>query len=103
MSPCRWSSADRGVRATLPFSYLGEEAPDLARYVEREYPDPNAMVSNWTKLPRRRGRRETFGALTRMCKGIQKGLKYSMRFELGTQPPAVTLGSGTGTCRDTPC
>src|SRR5579872_3206667 len=29
----------------LPFSYLAEEAPDLARYVERHYPDPEAVVS----------------------------------------------------------
>src|SRR5262249_21206864 len=34
---------------TLPFSYLAEEAPDLARYVERHYPDPDAKVSNWTR------------------------------------------------------
>lgn len=86
---------------TLPFSYLAEEAPDLARYVERHYPDPNAMVSNWTKqFLEGEGGAETFGALTRMCKGILEGLKYSMRFEPGTQPPAVTLESGTGTCRD---
>jgi len=86
---------------TLPFSYRAEEAPDLARYVERHYADPNAMVSNWTKqFLEGDGGTETFGALTRMCKGIQEGLKYSMRFEPGTQPPAVTLESGTGTCRD---
>jgi hypothetical protein len=34
---------------TLPFSYATEEAPDLARYVERHYPDPSGLVSNWTK------------------------------------------------------
>ena len=52
---------------TLPFSYLAEEAPDLARYVERHYPDPNAMVSNWTKqFLEGEGGTETFGALTRM-------------------------------------
>lgn len=86
---------------TLPFSYLAEEAPDLARYVERHYPDPNAMVSNWTKqFLEGEGGTETFGALTRMCKGIQEGLKYSMRFEPGTQPPGVTLETGSGTCRD---
>ncbi len=86
---------------TLPFSYLAEEAPDLARYLERHYPDPNAMVSNWTKqFLEGEGGAETFAALTRMCKGIQEGLKYCMRFEPGTQPPAVTLETGTGTCRD---
>ena len=86
---------------TLPFSYLAEEAPDLARYVERHYPDPNAMVSNWMRqFLEGEGGAETFSALTRMCKGIQERLKYAMRFEPGTQPPAATLESGTGTCRD---
>ncbi|GEP56544.1 transglutaminase family protein [Reyranella soli] len=86
---------------TLPFSYLAEEAPDLARYVERHYPDPNAMVSTWTRqFLEGEGGAETFATLTRMCKGIQEGLTYAMRFELGTQPPAVTLETGGGTCRD---
>jgi transglutaminase-like putative cysteine protease len=86
---------------TLPFSYLAEEAPDLARYVERHYPDPNAMVSNWTRqFLEGEGGAETFATLTRMCKGIQEGLTYAMRFELGTQVPAVTLETGGGTCRD---
>jgi transglutaminase-like putative cysteine protease len=86
---------------TLPFSYLAEEAPDLTRYVERHYPDPNAMVSNWTRqFIEGEGGAETFAALTRMCKGIQEGLTYAMRFEPGTQPPAVTLETGGGTCRD---
>ena len=59
------------------------------------------MVSSWTKqFLEGDSAAETFTALTRMCKGIQEGLKYSMRFEPGTQPPAVTLESGTGTCRD---
>jgi transglutaminase-like putative cysteine protease len=86
---------------TLPFSYLAEEAPDLARYVERHYPDPNAMVSNWTRqFLEGEGGADTFATLTRMCKGIQEGLTYAMRFEPGTQAPAVTLESGGGTCRD---
>jgi transglutaminase-like putative cysteine protease len=85
----------------LPFSYLAEEAPDLARYVERHYPDPNAMVSNWAKqfLEGEDGG-DTFVALSRMCKGIQETLKYSMRFETGTQSPATTLETGGGSCRD---
>ena len=86
---------------TLPFSYLAEEAPDLARYVERHYPDPNAMVSNWTRqFLEGEGGADTFATLTRMCKGIQESLTYAMRFEPGTQPPATTLESGGGTCRD---
>src|SRR5260370_14310721 len=80
----------------LPFAYLAEEAPDLTRYVERHYPDPNAMLSTWTKqfLEGEEGGADTFATLTRMCKGIQERLKYAMRFEPGTQPPATTLESG---------
>src|SRR5215475_11476117 len=85
----------------LPFSYLAEEAPDLARYLERHYPDPNAAVSTWARqFLEGEGGDETFTALSRMCKGIQETLKYAMRFETGTQPPATTLESGGGTCRD---
>ena len=86
---------------TLPFSYLAEEAPDLARYVERHFPDPNAMVSNWIRqFLEGEGGADTFATLTRMCKGIQESLTYAMRFEPGTQSPAATLESGGGTCRD---
>jgi transglutaminase-like putative cysteine protease len=87
----------------LPFSYLAEEAPDLARYVERHYPDPNAMVSTWTRQfieVEGDDATETFAVLVRMCQGIKAQLTYAMRFEVGTQPPAVTLESGGGTCRD---
>jgi transglutaminase-like putative cysteine protease len=86
---------------TLPFSYLAEEAPDLARYVERHYPDPNAVVSSWARqFLEGEGGSDTFATLTRMCKGIQETLNYSMRFETGTQPPATTLEAHGGTCRD---
>ena len=84
----------------LPFSYLAEEAPDLGRYLERHYPDPNAVVSNWSKQFLEGEGPETFATLERMCRGIQQSLKYTMRFEPGTQPPAITLESGGGTCRD---
>ena len=87
----------------LPFNYLAEEAPDLARYVERHYPDPSAAVSNWTRRfleAKGHDANETFATLSRMCTGIKDSLKYSMRFEIGTQPPATTLEAGSGTCRD---
>jgi transglutaminase-like putative cysteine protease len=88
----------------LPFSYVAEEAPDLARYVERHYPDPDAAVSNWTRQFLERGEGDdavaTFAVLGRMCQGIKDQLNYTMRFEIGTQPPATTLESGGGTCRD---
>jgi transglutaminase-like putative cysteine protease len=85
----------------LPFAYPAEEAPDLARYVERHYPDPNSAVSGWARqFLDGEGGDETFAVLSRMCKGIQETLIYAMRFEPGTQPPAATLETGGGTCRD---
>jgi transglutaminase-like putative cysteine protease len=84
----------------IPFGYLAEEAPDLARYVERHYPDPEAVVSNWARQFLVGDGNDTFTALTRMCKGIQETLKYALRFEAGTQEPATTLAGGSGTCRD---
>ena len=87
----------------LPFSYLAEEAPDLARYVERHYPDPNAVLSNWTRQFIEGGEEDatdTFAVLVRMCKSIKEQLSYTLRFEIGTQPPATTLETGSGTCRD---
>lgn len=83
----------------LPFSYAAEEAPDIARYVERHYPDPHTMVSNWARRFLA-GDGESFATLQRMCKAIPQELKYAMRFEIATQPPVTTLESGTGTCRD---
>ena len=87
----------------MPFSYLAEEAPDLARYVERHYPDPNAIVSNFARQflgGSEDDTGDTFATLVRMCKGIKERLTYAMRFEVGTQAPAATLESGGGTCRD---
>jgi len=86
---------------TLPFSYAAEEAPDLARYIERAYPDPNSIVGPWTKqFMEGEGGNDTFELLKRLCMGIHQKLNYAMRFEIGTQVPAVTLETGGGTCRD---
>ena len=83
----------------LPFSYAAEEAPDLARYVERHYPDPNASVRTWARRFLNPDG-ESFATLERMCMGIQGSLSYAMRFEHGTQAPATTLETAGGTCRD---
>src|SRR3569833_3190004 len=61
------------------------------------------MVSTWTRQfidVEGDDATDTFAVLVRMCQGIKSQLTYAMRFEVGTQPPAVTLESGGGTCRD---
>src|SRR5262249_61767938 len=74
----------------LPFSYLAEEAPDLGRYLERHYPDPNAMASNWSKrFLEGEGGPEPFATLERMCASMQQSMKYAMRSRPTTESPAI--------------
>jgi transglutaminase-like putative cysteine protease len=84
----------------LPFSYPAEEAPDLARYIERQFPDPNAALSLWAKEFLESEGGDTFATLSRMCSAIHETFTYNQRFEPGTQPPAITLEQRNGTCRD---
>ncbi|MGQ0581812.1 MAG: transglutaminase family protein [Reyranella sp.] len=86
--------------AKLPFSYPADEAPDLARYIERQYPDPDAALSLWTKDILESEGGDTFATLSRMCGVIHETFGYNQRFEPGTQPPAATLEQRSGTCRD---
>ena len=34
---------------TYPFSYDAEEMPDLARAIERHYPDPSGELERWVR------------------------------------------------------
>ena len=69
----------------LPFSYAAEEAPDLARYIERQFPDPNAAISLWAKEFVEAESGDTFATLGRMCAAIHETFGYNQRFEPGTQ------------------
>src|SRR6185437_4849649 len=65
----------------LPFSYRAEEAPDLARYVERHYPDPDARVSAWARQfleVQGDDATDTFAVLVRLCQGSRSQLSYAM-------------------------
>jgi len=86
---------------TYPFSYSIEEAPDLARSIERHFPDPDHAVDRWArKFLKRRGATGTLDLLTAMTEGARNGLTYIPRHERGVQEPARTLKVGSGTCRD---
>jgi len=86
---------------TYPFSYSVEEAPDLARSIERHYPDPDHAVDRWARrFLKRRGVTGTIELLTAMTEGCRSGLTYIPRHERGVQDPARTLRLGSGTCRD---
>jgi transglutaminase-like putative cysteine protease len=86
---------------TYPFSYGMEEMPDLARSIERHYPDPGRAVDRWARrFLRRDGCTDTLEMLAAMTHAIKRELTYVPRHERGVQEPAATLALGSGTCRD---
>ena len=89
-------------RARLyPFSYDAEEAPELARSIDRHYPDPTGELDRWVRRFLRQGRpTETGTLLMTLTYAIKEGLNYSRRPEKGTQTPLQTLESRRGSCRD---
>jgi transglutaminase-like putative cysteine protease len=86
---------------TYPFSYGMDEMPDLARSIERHYPDPDRQVDRWARrFLNRNGSTRTIDLLTAMTHTIKRELTYIARHERGTQDPVRTLKLGSGTCRD---
>ncbi len=86
---------------TYPFSYGMEEMPDLARSIERHYPDPDRVVDAWARrFLRRDGPTGTLALLEAMTHAIKGELTYIPRHERGIQDPVRTLKLGSGTCRD---
>ncbi len=84
-----------------PFSYAVEEVPDLARLTERQMPDPDRKVDAWARrFLNPRGPTRTMQLLVAMTKAIKEDFTYQGREAEGTNPPTVTLATGTGACRD---
>jgi transglutaminase-like putative cysteine protease len=84
-----------------PFSYDASEVPDIGRTAERHYPDPEHLVDAWARrFVEQAPEHDTMGILSAMTKAIKAEFKYNPRDEMGTQDPATTLRTGTGTCRD---
>jgi transglutaminase-like putative cysteine protease len=84
-----------------PFPYDSDEIPDLARSIERHYPDPEGDLDRWVRRFLPHGRpMETAALLMTLTYAIKEGLSYERRTAKGTQSPLQTLSSGRGTCRD---
>lgn len=83
---------------TWPFTYDAETRIDLEPVMRVHYPDP--AVEAWAKRFVGEGSTDTHKLLTTMATTMRDDLNYSRRNDPGTQPPALTLSSGTGTCRD---
>jgi transglutaminase-like putative cysteine protease len=86
---------------TYPFSYPPEEFPDLARLMERQYPDPGRTVDAWARRFLRNGDTvRTMDVLAEITGAIKADFAYEARENEGTNPPAVTLATKRGACRD---
>ena len=86
---------------TYPFSYDMEDLPDLARCIERQYPDPDHATERWARrFLRRDGPTGTRAMLAGMTQAIRADFTYLSRAERGVQSPTQTLRLNSGTCRD---
>jgi transglutaminase-like putative cysteine protease len=86
---------------TYPFAYGTDEAADLARSIERQYPDPGREVDRWVRqFLRTDGPTDTRVLLTTITHAIRARFTYVAREEMGVQDPVRTLRLGSGSCRD---
>ncbi len=84
-----------------PFAYDGEEMPDLARSIERHFPDPSGELDRWVRRFLHQGQlTETGKLLMTLNYAIKESLSYERRLEKGTQSPLQTLARRNGSCRD---
>jgi transglutaminase-like putative cysteine protease len=87
--------------ATYPFRYSVDKVADLARVIERHFPDPNRDVDRWARrFLRAQGPTNTFAMLSEMTRTIKAEFLYRSRYIKGVQSPAETLRLGSGSCRD---
>jgi transglutaminase-like putative cysteine protease len=86
---------------TIPFAYSAEDMPDLARSIERFYPDPENVLERWARgFVRSDGRTRLQSLLTEMTQAIHCDFRYATRLRGQAQAPLETLHLRTGTCRD---
>lgn len=87
--------------ATYPFTYGGDEMPDLMRLIERQDPDPHHEVDRWVRrFLSPQGSTGTRALLIGINQAIWQGFTYVAREEKGLQSPTTTLRLGSGSCRD---
>ena len=90
-----------GFARAYPFTYGAEEMPDLVRFVERQFSDPDHRLDQWVrKFLRNGGSINTRALLANLTRTINQTITYVARHEKGIQDPLLTLEIGSGSCRD---
>jgi uncharacterized protein (DUF2126 family)/transglutaminase-like putative cysteine protease len=96
---------DEGA-STVPFRYEAALRKELAPFLESSETGPLfgayvAEVRRELDGPRASGNTlRTIDFMVALNQRIQKDVKYVIRLEPGVQSPEVTLGKGSGSCRD---
>ncbi|HRD49048.1 MAG TPA: transglutaminase family protein [Candidatus Competibacteraceae bacterium] len=99
VAPLDFIVEDYAVR--YPFEYLPEERVDLAPFQQLVYPQQRTVLHHWLEqLGLTQGSIETYVLLDRLNRTIASQFQYVVREEPGVQPPAQTLLSRSGSCRD---
>ncbi len=88
------------IAETYPFQYAPDELPDLMPSIQRRYTDPEGKLDAWMKTFYAGEPVSTQELLIGITHAIRQQLIYQARDQFGTQSPAETLTSGSGTCRD---
>jgi len=84
-----------------PFAYENESLADLESSIRPQYPDHDGSTAAWARrFINAGGPTHTARLLESMTVAISDEFKYSRRTNPGTQTPAMTLDSLSGTCRD---
>jgi transglutaminase-like putative cysteine protease len=84
-----------------PLTYDDESLPDLEASIRRRYPDDGGATEAWAhRFTKSRGQTATAQMLEAMTVAIAEEFTYVRRSNPGTQTPAMTLDSLSGTCRD---
>jgi transglutaminase-like putative cysteine protease len=84
----------------VPVQYTPDEWQDLAGYLRPHTEDADGTVASWAKSFMTQEQHDTVDVIRRMLDTIGATFSYQAREAEGTQAPAETLGSRSGTCRD---
>lgn len=84
----------------VPVQYTPDEWNDLNGYLRPHAEDPDGMVASWAKSFIASEQHRSQDVISRMLETIGATFSYHAREAEGTQPPAETLRSRSGTCRD---
>jgi transglutaminase-like putative cysteine protease len=84
----------------LPFAYEAGDAPDVAPYLLRRFPQDDMAIQKWSRPFRGASKTGTLDFLTALNSSIPLSFTYIRREEPGVQSPAQTLATRGGSCRD---